>query len=365
MKYMSSRGFDVKMASAAGPEVPDVVDFEGVEHYTFNLTRRITPFQDLVAIIRLRGWLRRECIDIVHSHTPKAGLVAMLASWLALVPVRLHTVAGYPWTESNGLRRLLLKSIDKMVFRLSTRVYFNSERLKEFTIKEGMVSLSKAECLANGSSNGIDTDFFKPDSVSVSKELLRVQMDIDQDARVFCFVGRVVRDKGIQELTDAFTEISKASNCYLIIVGPLEQSLDPLPPRTLSLLENNEKIRLVGYQSDVRKYLKVSDILVFPSYREGFPNVPMQAGAMGLPSIVTDINGCNEIVKEGENGLIVPPKDGLALLKAMKSLVSDRALFGKLSDNSRRMIVERYNQLTIWQEIESEYIELTKGRANV
>lgn len=360
---MVSKGFDVIAVSANGKEIPEIVDFEGVEHKVFNLTRSITPFTDLLTIVKLTHYVRKERIDIIHTHTPKAGLIGLMAGYLAGVKVRLHTIAGIPWMESHGFKRLILKHVDKFIYRFASRVYSNSEKLKTFILDEKLVRAYKLKVLGNGSSNGIDTAYFDPDQVKFSKKELRCQLNIPETAFVFIFVGRVVKDKGMNELARAFTKLPKTA--HLVLVGPLEQDLDPLADETLKFFQEDSKVHLLGYQNDVRPFLKLADALVFPSYREGFPNVPLQAGAFGLPSIVTDINGCNEIVVDRQNGLVIPVKDEDALKSAMELLINDKVLVEQMKARSRQMIVNRYAQKVVWEALYTEYRRLSKEKLHV
>ena len=216
--------------------------------------------------------------------------------------------------------------------------------------------------IANGSSNGIDTSFFAAESIDETKNSIRETLNISKDAFVFVFVGRVVRDKGINELVKAFKRlIQNYQNCVLLIVGPFESELDPVLPETGEFINKSTFVKFVGFQKDVRPYLKASDVLAFPSYREGFPNVVMQAGAMGLPSIVTDINGCNEIIIEGRNGVIIPPHDENALYGAMAQFVEHPDAVKELAANAREMIASRYEQKIIWQALLAEYQKQLQG----
>ena len=344
------------MASSEGPEISDIVHFEGCSHKVFPLTRSISPFQDIVAIFKLWKWLRQEKFNIVHSHTPKAGLVTMLASFLAGTKIRLHTVAGLPWMESRGIKRFILKNIDRLIYSFATKVYPNSFQLKDFMIQERLVNRRKLKVLGNGSSNGLDLDYFNPEAVSVTADQVRKHYEISDDALVFLFVGRVVRDKGINELYRAFKKITM--DCHLLIVGPLEQDLDPIDDSIIDDIQKSSNMHLLGYQNDVRPYYKIANVLVFPSYREGFPNVPLQAGAMGLPCIVTNINGCNEIIEDRKNGLIIPSKDDEALYSAMLELYYNRDLLRSMANNARPMVSERFDQLKLWEEIYQEYVQL-------
>jgi len=243
-------------------------------------------------------------------------------------------------------------------------VYPNSKGLSDYIIERKYTNKYKLKVIGNGSSNGIDTSFFSPEQVSEDqKTLLKQQLKIKDTDFVFVFVGRLVGDKGINELIKAFSALNRQENqqrSKLLLVGPLEQELDPLYPETLNEIENNPDIVSVGFQKDVRPYFAISDALVFPSYREGFPNVVMQAGAMELPSIVSDINGCNEIIVENENGVIVPVKDSESLREEMEKMILDRDYYQKLKKNARPMIEDRFEQSVIWNAILSEYRKLIK-----
>lgn len=281
----------------------------------------------------------------------------MIAAKLAGVPHRLHTVAGLPLVETIGLKRKLLDFVEKVTYSCATRVYPNSLGLKYIIEKNNYCGIQKLKVLANGSSNGIDTAYFNPDLFSTEhKTEFRNSLGIPEDDFVFVFVGRLVSAKGINEMIVAFELLQKKhSQVKLLLVGDYEKDLDPLSAFTLERIKSNTSILSVGFQSDVRPYFSISDALVFPSYREGFPNVVMQAGAMGLPSIVSDINGCNEIIIEGENGLIISVKSSQALYDAMELFLSDNQLFKIMKQNARSLIVSRYEQLLVWEAILQEY----------
>ncbi|MDN3723961.1 glycosyltransferase family 4 protein [Aequorivita sp. SDUM287046] len=328
------------------------------------MTRKITPLADITALISLYRYLKKEKPAIVHTHTPKAGIVGMMAAWLAGVPHRLHTVAGLPLMEATGKKRKLLDFVEKQTYSFATKVYPNSQGLYDFIVSENFTKLSKLKIIGQGSSNGIDTQYFNPSLFLTTRTTLRQELNIPEDAFVFIFIGRLVGDKGINELVEAFFRIEnkekKAENKKqrLLLVGSLETELDPLKTETLQAIENNHNIISVGYQQDVRPYFATADALVFPSYREGFPNVVMQAGAMGLPSIVTDINGCNEIISHGVNGLIVPPKNREKLFESMKNLATEPQLYASLKINTRKTIVEKYKREEFWQALLEEYNRL-------
>ena len=359
LRFMNSF-FEVTAVSSDAQRLQQFGKDQGVDIFHVDLTRKITPIKDLKAVVKLYKFLKKEKPSIVHTHTPKAGIVGMLASKLAGVPIRMHTVAGLPLMEVSGIKRRVLNIVEKLTYSCATKIYPNSRGLKEFIIKEKLTSERKLKILGNGSSNGIDTKHFSPSQVSDLEKLqLRTDLNISKNDFVFVFVGRLVGDKGINELVQAFTKMSKThTNSKLLLVGPLETDLDPLLPNTLNEIKMNDAIIYTGFQNDVRPYLAISDVLVFPSYREGFPNVVMQAGAMGLPSIVTDINGCNEIIRSDVNGIIIPVKDMQAIYNAMKKLVSDKSYYNKVQESSRQMIEKNYSQSELWNALLMEYNRL-------
>jgi glycosyltransferase involved in cell wall biosynthesis len=358
-QFMSNH-YEVIGVSSEGKELQNVQNEEGVRVIPIEMTRTISPLSDLKSLYKLYKTLKKEKPLIVHSHTPKAGIIGMLAAKFTGVPHRLHTVAGLPLMEATGNKRKLLDFVERLTYSCATKVYPNSKGLRDFILKNNFTKPEKLKVIANGSSNGINTGHFDPSLFSATdQQTLKKKLAITAEDFVFIFVGRLVSDKGINELVHAFEKLSKENKtAKLLLVGPLESDLDPLNPETLSTLTLNKNIISAGFQNDVRPYFAISDVLVFPSYREGFPNVVMQAGAMGLPSIVTNINGCNEIIIEGQNGTIIPVKNSDAIYKAMKKMVSDNPFRTHLQKNARPMIVSRYEQKVVWEAILAEYKSL-------
>lgn len=356
-RFMSSF-YEVVGISSAGPELNEVAENEGIRVQQIEMTRKISPLKDLRSTYALYRLLRKEKPWIVHTHTPKAGIVGMLAAKLASVPHRLHTVAGMPLMETQGFKRRLLLFVERLTYRLATKVYPNSKGLKEFILRQKLCKPHKLKVIANGSSNGIDTDYFDPANISEEiKTETRKKYRIQEKDLVFVFVGRLVGDKGLNELVQAFDELStNDQHLKLLLLGEAEPDLDPLAPETIATLKVHSNIVSVGFQQDIRPFLSISQILVFPSYREGFPNVVMQAGAMGLPSIVSDINGCNEIIVEGVNGHIIPPKDRAALKEKMLTYSNNSNVFS--AEKCREMITSRYKNTLVWKELLAEYQDL-------
>ena len=361
MNFMKQKGFDVTMISSEGKEVSDLILQEDCKHISIKLTRKITPVTDFISLIKLTILLRKIKPDIVHTHTPKAGLIGMWAAKLAGVKIRLHTIAGLPWVESKGMMRRLLITVEKITAFASTSIFPNSFVQRDFLLANG-IATKKMKVIGNGSSNGIDTNYFSiNDDIKKKAETIRQQQSINENGWVWIFVGRIVKDKGIAELIDAFLEIQQQfPEDRLLLLGDQEPQLDPLDEKYVKLLQSHPAIISCGFQKDIRPYLAGSKVLVFPSYREGFPNVPMQAGAMGCALILSDINGCNEIVNHGNDGWLVPVKNTSALTTAMLQARNNPAQTKLFAEAIKIKIESCYAQSFIWNCILHEYEHLLK-----
>jgi lipopolysaccharide/colanic/teichoic acid biosynthesis glycosyltransferase/glycosyltransferase involved in cell wall biosynthesis len=364
--YFKEKNFDVLAISADGPEIIQQ-KIDDIPHKVVAMTRQITPFQDLVCLVKLILIIRKFKPDIVHTHTPKAGLLGMLAAWFCNVPVRMHTVAGLPLMEKKGFLRKLLIAVERVTYTCATQVYPNSLGLKKF-IQEYIGDHYKLKIIGHGSSNGIDTLFFRrQDGLESTAQAIRHRYGIGVNDLIFSFVGRVVNDKGISEMVEAFKKCRDRLSdrkVFLLIVGPLEQELDPISADDLQFLRNDPNVILAGYQADVRPWIMASDIFVFPSYREGFPNVVMQACCLEVPCIVSDINGCNEIISHNNTGLIIKPKDSEALYLAMLSFAQDELTRKKFAVQARERICRDYDQRFVWEELSKEYDRATSAVGN-
>lgn len=361
LKFMSSH-YKVHAISSDQNYLDQIAIREGVDSHCIKLTRKITPFQDLWCIIKLLVLLKKHKPHIVHTHTPKAGMVGMLAAWLARVPNRLHTVAGMPLMESTGSKRKVLLLVERITYACAHKVYPNSRGLYSFIKNEKLAPSTKLKVLGNGSSNGIDTTYFSKEHFR-REELddLKDKMGISSKDFVLTFVGRVVKDKGINELVEAFVQLAETNkDLKLLIVGPFEQELNPIAFQTLNYIKQHPQIIHTGFQKDVRPFLAITDLFVFPSYREGFPNVVMQAGAMGVPCVVSDINGCNEIIIHKENGWIIPVKSKEAIVNAVNKIYDDRELLSHMRLQAREYIVSRYERKYFWELLLKEYHSLEK-----
>ncbi len=321
---------------------------EGVRTIAVPMQRHISLVSDMKSLWRMYRVLRRERPDLVHSMTPKAGLMTMVAGWLARVPRRVHTFTGLVWPTSTGLKRRILMATDWITCACATHIIPEGEGVKSDLLNHH-ITRKPIKVLGYGNVKGINLKHFDPAAIDVPAHT----------GFTFVFVGRIVRDKGIIELVSAFDRLHKQyADTRLVLVGRREDDLDPVPPETAQRIDQGDGIEAVGAQHDVRPYYAAADALVFPSYREGFPNVVIEAGAMGLPSIVTDINGSREIIINGQNGVIVPSKDADALYQAMKDFVEHPDKIAALASNARPLIASRYEQGYVRQCLYDFYHEI-------
>lgn len=337
-----TKEYEVGVLSSPGEEWAMLDKYgDAVKRLEVPMERHISPLRDLRSLWRLVRVFRRERPDMVHSMTPKAGLLCMLAAWITRVPVRVHMFTGLVFPTATGLKRRILMATDRLTCACATHVLPEGEGVKLDLLDNG-ITRKPIKVLGYGNCRGIDLDRFDPTLSEVQAEAAKLRKP---EVFTFIAIGRLVGDKGINELVAAFSRLNRELPATrLILVGPQEKELDPLSSATLSEIESNPAIEAVGNQADVRPWLIAADCHVLASYREGFPNVVIEAGAMGLPQIVTDINGANEIIVEGKNGTIVPPRDSDALYQAMKRMINDPDWRPQLDANARQMVASRYEQ---------------------
>ncbi len=333
-------GYDLVAVSSPGPALDELEKRENVRAYRVPMQRHISPLKDLKSLWQLIRVFHKEKPDMVHSITPKAGLLSMMAAWICRVPVRLHTFTGLVFPTSTGFKQKLLIFTDRVTCVCATHIMPEGDGVKNDLINYQITS-KPLKVLGYGNIRGINLKYFDR-TVEVEKEAEKIRKT---DITTFIFIGRLVRDKGINELVYAFAKLNKEyPKTRLLLVGRREDKLDPLQNQTLREIDNNPAIIATGEQKDVRPWLAASNIFVFPSYREGFPNVVIEAGAMGLPAIVTDINGSREIIIEGENGIIIPPRNSEHLYKAMQQLMVSPKQTRQMANNARPMIESRFEQ---------------------
>ena len=353
--------FKIIAVASPGEDLQVVKEREDVITHSISIKRNISLISDSITFVKLFLFFLKEKPTIIHSITPKAGLLSMIAGKLAGVPIRMHTFTGLIFPSKKGLLKQVLIIMDKILCYCATNVYPEGNGVKNDLLAHA-ITTKPLKVLANGNVNGVDLGgrhIIK--KTTIQKQEVRTKLNIQETDFVFIFVGRLVGDKGINELVQAFSQLTNL-NAKLLLVGPYESELDPLQLETLHQIKNNSNIITVGFQEDVRPYFAISHCLVFPSYREGFPNVVLQAGAMGLPSIVSNINGCNEIIEEGFNGTIVPSKNKELLYLSMQRIIRDEVWRNKLQKNARERINSHYKQQLVWEALLLEYQKIMKEK---
>jgi glycosyltransferase involved in cell wall biosynthesis len=360
MHFMQQNGFDVLMISSDGKELADVIANEECRHIIVPMTRRITPIQDLKCLIQLIKIFKKEKPAIVHTHTPKAGLLGMMAAKYCGVKIRVHTVAGLPLMVEKGFKALLLKFIEKITYSAATQVWPNSFSLLQIIKDKKLTTEKKLKVIGKGSSNGIDTVRFDIRNLpEVHSHEIENSFHFSPSNKYLLCVGRLVADKGIPELVKVFCSLqTKIANLKLILVGQFEKELDPLPAGTISEIDENESIIHVDWTEEVEYYLAISDYFVFPSHREGFPNVLLQAGAMNLPIICSNIEGNVDIVKEKITGLLFEKANEQQLMQQIEFALDNPEAMKQMAKNLCEIIQADYHREHIWKSILDEYQKL-------
>lgn len=333
--------YEVVLLSSPGHELDEAEEKFGVRGIRVPMERHISFGRDFISLCRLVYVFLREKPAMVHSMTPKAGLLCMMAAWLARVPVRVHTFTGLVFPTATGLKRKILMLTDRLTCACATHVIPEGEGVKNDLLGNG-ITKKPMKVLGYGNVRGIDMVRYdrRHEVMALAQEIRK------DDVFTFVFVGRIVRDKGINELCQAMALLSGIAPVRLLLVGPYEDDLDPISQPSKDIIENNSSVEYLGskYGDELLACYAAADCFVFPSYREGFPNTVIEAGAMGLPSIVTDINGSREIIVQGENGVIIPSRDADALYQAMLDMVRYKAAHERMAANARKMIASRFEQ---------------------
>jgi glycosyltransferase involved in cell wall biosynthesis len=357
LKAIADNGISVTLVSSPGEDLDFVCQQYAMPCYPVEMSRQIALFQDVKSLVRLLRLFRSERFDIVHSSTPKAGLLTAIAGWLARIPIRLHTYTGQPWVELHGPLRWVARWADRLIGLLNTHCYADSNSQRKFLIDEGLIQASRISVLASGSISGVDLVRFDPHAWSGEKTLpTRRRLHIAEDALVVLFVGRLTRDKGVVELISAFHSLDlSGKNIELVLVGPFEPDRDPLPPSVLDELSSDPKIHVVGFTRQPEEYMGIADVFCLPSYREGFGSVVIEAAAMGVPAVATSVVGLIDAVVPGKTGLLVPPKDCQALRDALAMLLDDPGLRSRLGQAARVRAQRMFDAAVVDQAVVDEY----------
>ena len=358
---LQKAGYDVIGVSSPGPEVP-VIEAAGIRHIAVPMTRRFfTPLADLHSLWRLYWVIRRELPTIVHTHTPKAGIYGRWAAKLAGVPVIVHTNHGFIFhNRSQWIWRSLFITLERIAAQCSDLIFSVNHEDIITAEREKICSPGKMVPLGNGGI-GIDIGLFDPNRFSPNDIAhKRIEMGIPEGARVIGFVGRLVREKGLLELFAATRLVRECvPEVRLLIIGPVDTyKSDALSPGAAREYGIADICHFLGMRHDMPELYALMDVFVLPSHREGLPRAPMEASAMKVPCVVTDIRGCREVVEHGRNGLMVLLGDVRTLADAIIELLTDRENAWRMGEEGRRMALERFDEQLVFKRVKAEYIRL-------
>ncbi len=353
---MKKRGYEVEIVSSPGHELLDFGQEEEVPVHPVAMERRIAPLQDLLSLARLWREIRSTRPEIVHAHTPKGGLLGMCAATLARVPVRCYHLRGLPMMGTSGPKRELLRWTERLSCLLADEVYCVSHSLRQVAIDEKLCSPDKIRVLAGGSGNGVDSEVrYNPAAYQQGRHEVRSQLGIPKDALLVGFVGRLVRDKGVVELAEAWKLIRQAEpDAHLLLIGPRELD-DAVPAAILEEFDSDSRVTSMGLVPSAARFYTAMDLVVLPTYREGFPNVLLEAAAMRLPVVATRVPGCVDAVDDGVTGTLVPPKDARELAKAIQNYLASKMLRQQHGKSARDRVMQLFAQERIWSELSKRY----------
>jgi glycosyltransferase involved in cell wall biosynthesis len=356
--YMKARGFNVVGLSSPGEWLNRFAEREGVPVHAVEMPRRVTPWRDVLAVLKLVRLLSRIRPEIVHAHTPKGGLLGMLSAWIVRTPVRIYHMHGLPFVTATGLTRRLLIWSEKISCRLAHQVLSVSVSSRALAVEAGLCRADKIKVLLKGSINGVDAvDRFNPDNVPrSSRKETRWKYGIPTDATVLGFIGRIVRSKGLVELTKAWGQLrADFPALHLILVGPLEPQ-DPIPGDVEASLRKDPRVHLIGEEWDTPALYAAMDLFVLPTHREGLPIVLLEAAAMQVPVVATSVTGCVDVVQNGVTGLLVPPHDPESLARAISTYLKDPELRRASGADARERVLTNFRREAIWEALYQEYV---------
>ncbi len=355
--YLNNLGLHVVVISGKGPELQRFEFSGSLQYESIEISRTISLLKDLIALTKLSRIFLKHRFSIIHSTTPKAGLLSAVAGFLAGVPVRLHTFTGQPWVHRKGLVRITARLCDRIIALLNTKCYADSRSQMEFLIEERIIAHNKIDVIGAGSLAGVDLKRFDPERWNhEDKKRLKERLRIPPDSKVMLFIGRITKDKGIAELIEAFNGLVQQNyNVDLLLLGPLDQDCGGRESISLDSLATSGRIHYLGYDDHPERYLAISDVLCLPSYREGFGTVVIEAAAMGIPCVGTNIYGLKDSIIDGNTGILVPPRSAKAFGDALKYLLDNPEMITSMGRKARTRVCEEFDSRKINKKTADEY----------
>lgn len=353
-------GYDVSGISSPGPEVP-VIEAAGIRHIPVPMTRRFTPLADLVSLWRLIRILRRGGFTIVHAHFPKPALLGQLAARFVGVPIVVRTLHGFYFHDlMHPIVRRFYITLEKIAAHCSDLILSVNKEDVDTAVREGICDLTKIQLIGPGGI-GLDLTRFDPKCVShLTIAQKRAELGIPNNARVVGFVGRLVEEKGVLELLQAARIVMQGiPEVRFLIIGPIDhEKPGAITPAAAGEYGVADKSIFTGMRQDMPELYALMDVFVLPSYIEGFPRSAMEASAMGIPCVVTDVRGCRDAVVHERSGLLVPLGDIRALADSIIAILSDPDLARRMGEEGRRMALERFDEKLVFERVETEYARL-------
>lgn len=363
VNYLKDLGMNIFLISSDGPELNDLGICDTIRHEVVEIPRSLKPVTDITVFIKLAKIFRKYKFDIVHSITPKAGLLTSVAAFMAGVPIRLHTFTGQPWVNLKPPLRWFAQYADKLIGFLNTKCYADSDSQRRFLIDNRIISSEKIGVVGAGSISGVDLDRFDSGKFDLpEKNQLKRKLSISLSAKIITFIGRIAKDKGIRELISAFNELLKLGyDTELLLVGPLDKDCGGNGDFNVTPMRECSKIHYIGYTASPEKYLAISDIFCLPSYREGFGSVVIEAAAMGIPTVGTNIYGLVDAVVDGETGILVPSGNDRALIDALKHLLDNPEKLQMMGKAARQRCLQYFDANIINKKVAEEYASILKA----
>ena len=360
LQYLVDSGVDVHVITSEGCELERLDWGEHLVLHELHIARKPSVISDFVSLFRLFVLLRKFKFQIVHSTTPKAGLLTAIAGFFAGVPIRLHTFTGQPWVEMHGFMKWVSRSSDKLIGYLNTRCYADSVSQSEFLIAENIIKDYKIDVIGSGSLAGIDIERFSEKRFTMSdKGKIRRELGISENSFVILFIGRLTEEKGFYELLSAFKLLQdSAIDTDLILVGPLDQERGGTGSVSLNDISDDDRIHCIGYSDMPENYISVANVLCLPSYREGFGTVVLEAASMGVPTIGTNIYGLRDAVVDGSTGVLVPVRDANSLFEALSVFAREPSLCKKMGEAAKLRCKKEFDSNQVNQYLLDEYKKL-------